>query len=227
MVKNLPTGVTGDLGSISESGRPPKGGNGNPLQYYCWDNPMDRGAWQAIIHGVAKSCTQLNEWAQVSIYAPYKPISWINLSLPFSLTDLFLWGWTQTDRLKVQNSVWMVTSSHLVYSVSWCPAQLLESKPLFIFPMSYCSSYMTWPWKKYLSKMGISELGGILFSCIWPFVTQWIGTCQAPPSMGFSRQEYWSGLPFPFPGHLPTLGLNLGLLHCRQTLYYLNHLGSS
>ena len=37
--------------------------------------------------------------------------------------------------------------------------------------------------------------------------------------MGFSRQEYWSGLPSPSPGGLPTKGLNLDLLHCRQILY--------
>ena len=41
--------------------------------------------------------------------------------------------------------------------------------------------------------------------------------------MGFSRQEYWSGLPFPSPGNFPTQGLNIGLPHCRQTLYRLSH----
>ena len=41
---------------------------------------------------------------------------------------------------------------------------------------------------------------------------------QAPPSMEFSRQEYWSGLPFPYPGMFPTQGMNLGLPHCRQML---------
>ena len=50
--------------------------------------------------------------------------------------------------------------------------------------------------------------------------------CQAPPSMGFSRQEYWSGLPFPSPGNFPTQGSNPGLPHCIQTLYYLSHHGS-
>ena len=44
-----------DLGSIPGSGRSPREGNGNPLQYYCLENPMDRGAWQATVHGVAKS----------------------------------------------------------------------------------------------------------------------------------------------------------------------------
>ena len=42
-----------------------------------------------------------------------------------------------------------------------------------------------------------------LFSCVWLFATPWTVAYQAPPSLGFSRQEYWSGLPFPFPGDLP------------------------
>ena len=42
---------TGDPGSIPGSGRPPGEGNGNPLQYSCLENPMDRGAWQATVHG--------------------------------------------------------------------------------------------------------------------------------------------------------------------------------
>ena len=49
---------------------------------------------------------------------------------------------------------------------------------------------------------------------------------QALLSMGFSRQEHWSGLPFPSPGNFPTLGLNPGLPHCRQMLYHLSHQGS-
>ena len=47
----------GDLGSIPGLGRSPEEGNGNPLQYYCLENPMDRGAWWAKVHGVAKSQT--------------------------------------------------------------------------------------------------------------------------------------------------------------------------
>ena len=47
-----------------------------------------------------------------------------------------------------------------------------------------------------------------------------------PPSMGFPRQEHWSGLPFPFQGIFPTQGTNLGLLHCRQIPYHLSHQGS-
>ena len=50
----------GDPGSIPESGRSPGGGHGNPLQYSCLENPTDRGAWRATVHGVAKSWTQLS-----------------------------------------------------------------------------------------------------------------------------------------------------------------------
>ena len=49
---------TGDPGSIPGSGRSPGEGNGNPLQYSCLENFMDRGAWWAILNGVAKSGTQ-------------------------------------------------------------------------------------------------------------------------------------------------------------------------
>ena len=51
-------GAAGDVGSIPGLERFPGGGHDYPLQYSCLGNPMDRGAWQAIIHGVAKSLTQ-------------------------------------------------------------------------------------------------------------------------------------------------------------------------
>ena len=62
MVKNLPAN-TGDMGSIPGSGRSPGGGNDNTLQYSCLGNTVDRGAWQATIHGVTK---ELNTTQQLS-----------------------------------------------------------------------------------------------------------------------------------------------------------------
>ena len=61
MVKNLPAnaGDTRSTDSIPGMGRSPRGGHGDPLQYSCLEDPMDRGAWQAIVHGVAKSRTCL------------------------------------------------------------------------------------------------------------------------------------------------------------------------
>ena len=50
----------GDLGLIPELERSPGEGNGNPLQYSCLENPMDRGAWQATVHGITKSQTGLS-----------------------------------------------------------------------------------------------------------------------------------------------------------------------
>ena len=62
VVKNLPAsaGDPGDLGSVSGSGRSPGGGNDNPLQYSRLEYPMDRGAWWATVHGVAKGQIQLS-----------------------------------------------------------------------------------------------------------------------------------------------------------------------
>ena len=59
VIKNLPAnaGVIRDSGLIPGLGRFPGGGHGNPLQYPCLENPMDRGAWQATVHEVTKSQT--------------------------------------------------------------------------------------------------------------------------------------------------------------------------
>ena len=70
MVKRLPGGSdgkasacnAGDPGSIPGLGRSPGEGNGNPLQYPCLENPMDGEAWQATVHGVAKSQTRLSDF---------------------------------------------------------------------------------------------------------------------------------------------------------------------
>ena len=65
MVKNLPANA-GDAGSIPGSGRPSGGGNGNPFQYSCLENPVDRGVWWAAVHGVAK---ESDKTEQLSMHA--------------------------------------------------------------------------------------------------------------------------------------------------------------
>jgi len=64
VVKNPPAngGDIRDVGSIPGSGRSPEGGNGNPLQYSCLENPMDGGAWQAVAERLAKSRAQLKRF---------------------------------------------------------------------------------------------------------------------------------------------------------------------
>ena len=71
VVKNpaADAGDIGDVGSVPRSGRPTRGGNDNPLQYSCLENPMDRGGWWATVHGVAKSQTRLNDLARTQ-HAP-------------------------------------------------------------------------------------------------------------------------------------------------------------
>ena len=63
VIKNLPANArdTRDAGSIPELGRSPGVRNGNPFQYSCLENSMDRGAWWATVHGATKSQTQLND----------------------------------------------------------------------------------------------------------------------------------------------------------------------
>ena len=71
VVKNPPVnaGDIRDMGSIPGLGRSPGEGNGNPLQYFWLENPMDRGAWHATIHGVTKSQTWL-KWLSMCTHWP-------------------------------------------------------------------------------------------------------------------------------------------------------------
>ena len=81
-----------------------------------------------------------------------------------------------------------------------------------LFPLQGASSQLHW------KKVKVKSLSPVRL-----FATPWTVACQAPPSMGFPRQEYGSGLPFPFPGDLPDPGIEP---HCGQTLYPLSHQGS-
>ena len=114
LVKNLPdaAGDAGDMGSIPGLRRSLGGGNGNPLQYPCLENPMGWGSWWATVRGVTKSRTQLGNWAHTHAAAA---------------------------------------------------AVSLQSCPTLCDPID--------------------------------------GSQPGFPSLGFSRQEHWSGLPFPSPMH--------------------------
>ena len=76
----------------------------------------------------------------------------------------------------------------------------------------------------------IACLCALWFSCVWFFATPWTVACQAPLSMGFSRQEYWSGLPFCSPRDLSDTGTNPYHLHLLRWLadsVQVSHLGDS
>ena len=125
VIKNLSVNA-GDSVSIPGLGRSPGVGNGNPPQYSCLENTIDRGTW----HGVT------NSWTWLSPHA-------------------------HTHRAKKEKS-------------------FKERKKVK------------------------------LLSCIWLFATPGTVDYKAPPSMEFSRQEYWSGLPLPSPGDLPNPGIEPG-----------------
>ena len=74
VVKTLPAnaGDTRDMVLIPGLGRSPGGGNRNPLQYSCRENPTDRGALWATVHGLVKSWTQLSNWANTSTHSDHK-----------------------------------------------------------------------------------------------------------------------------------------------------------
>ena len=84
VVKNLPANA-GDrryTGSIPGSERSPGGGDGNPLQYSCLDNPTDRGAWRATVHEVAKSRTWLKRLSMHAHTRKHALNEWMNAHIP-------------------------------------------------------------------------------------------------------------------------------------------------
>ena len=115
-VKRLPavreTGVrSGDRGSIPGLGISPGEGNGNPLQYFCLENPMDRGAWWATVHGVAKSRTRLSDFT-------FKAVNEVIVIQSFS--ELLLWIFAQfaifkTLSKKQTNKTTTTTTTNTVY----------------------------------------------------------------------------------------------------------------
>ena len=89
-------GAAGDVNSIPGLERCPGGGHGNPLQYSCLENPMDRGAWWAIVHGVTKSWTWLNrlstQWLLAIYYLYISFYQWYVSIFNYLLTEIPLWN---------------------------------------------------------------------------------------------------------------------------------------
>ena len=133
VVKNPPAkaGDAGDAGSIPGLGRNPEGGNGNPLQYSCRENPMDRGVTQAVVHGVIKSWTQL--WACTRIPSAHPP-----------------WGRSQAHRFIVSMpsrkwkwGQWIVSLCHKGKGFK-CPASLSTSLMATTL-QRFCHLSSRWP----------------------------------------------------------------------------------
>ena len=134
-----------DSGSIPGSGRSPEGGNGNPLQYSCVENPMGRGAWQVTVHRVTKSRTRLNTHALSSVQS-------------LSRIWLFATPWTAARQASLS-----ITSSRslpkLMSIESVMPSNhLILCRPLLLLPSIFPSirvfsneSALPIRWQKYKS----------------------------------------------------------------------------
>ena len=135
VVKNLPAnaGDRKNVGSIPGLGRSPGGGNGNPLQYSCLENPMDGGAWRATVHG---SQTVGDDWSNLACEDSASPSLWFfvqfflswskTVSLPISPKV----PWTFVLAHHVPLSVFSAFSSCLLLSLPWFPGHVLPFKRL-------------------------------------------------------------------------------------------------
>ena len=101
----------------------------------------------------------------------------------------------------ILNSTWYIYIFSFYFCICWM-AMLVIINRYFIMVI-FCISLMAFHiyWSFVYPQNGVKSL-----SCVWLFVTPWTVAYQAPPSLGFSRQEYRSGLPFPSPGDLPNPG---------------------
>ena len=106
---------------------------------------------------------------------------------------------------------------------NFCSSKLIEYLPFLFGP----TLILPFPFISVIHGRVVCACMLGCFSCVRLFVTLWTTACQAPLSMGFSRQEYWIGLPFPPPGDLPDSGSNphlFYLLHWQPDSLTLEHL---
>ena len=139
VVKNPPANA-GDLSLIPLSGRTPREGNGNPLQYSCLENPMDRGAWQATVLGVTKSWTWLSNSHTHTHKAGggfsgshYIGKLWSQSIVSKLLIGNHPWpGWVQNDEVATYHSRNGIPLTRLDVSFSLLPASANRHQPVII-----------------------------------------------------------------------------------------------
>ena len=162
-------------------------GNGTPLQYSCLENPRDGGAWWAAVSGVTQSRTLLKRLSSSSslLSIPQTFCFSVNKSCVFLTCSP---SFPLRFKMKLGGSLPGLSVS--------CKDRLLTSLSVHQRYQELKKRVAWWEWNPRVC----------VFSHVRLFVTLWTVACQAPLSMGLSRQEYWSGLPFPPPGGLPSPG---------------------
>ena len=221
----------GDAGLIPGSGRSPGGGHGNPLQYSCLENPMDRGAWQAAVHRVTMSWTRLSTRACTadSLCCIAETDNTVKQSTLQSRV---------IHRLPVSNTQWTLCTPqgrNTGVGARMPPPFLPRKDPHSGFGVPGGSSLENhFPDTNVCCIITLCSLGPVWcvlsHSVVSDSASLWIVAYQAPLSMELSRQEYWSGLPFSSPGDLPDSGIEYSCLVCsciwRRVPYHWCHLGS-
>ena len=133
LVKNLPAsaGDIRDMGSVLGLERSPGGGQGSPLQYSCLESPIDRGAWQATVHRVAKSCTWLKQLSTQITESVYQSLE-TNTALSIKYKAKFK---KQKNRilLEVQKMSFYVTLS--IFHLTICFIMIR----IYNFPDFFCT----------------------------------------------------------------------------------------
>ena len=120
----------GDLGSIPGLGRSPGEGNGNPLQYYCLENPMDSGAWQATVHGITKSQARLCDFTSLSLKhaLEFHVVHSLAFALCYVLNSVAIVVGVQQCLIIVLICISLMTKADNRGAGHWCSQGLEESE---------------------------------------------------------------------------------------------------
>ena len=198
-----------NAGLLLGSGRSPGRGHGNPLQYSCLENPMDRRVWQATVYRLAQSLTQL-KWISMHRSViwwwtkPYLTVPSVKLIFQFSQMAFYILGW-----LLLICEVGVSFSQMYTFNLFNIYYQFPAIFQALILVMGI-------NWKKTVMNVLVSELCLILCYCMDCSFCQW-------NSLGKNTEVGSHSLP---QGIFPTQGSNLCLPHCKWILYRLSHQGS-
>ena len=146
-------------------------------------NPMDCSLPRSSVHGIFQA--RILEWVAISFS---RGSSW-----PRDRTWVYLHCRQTLYHLSHQGNPYFMLL-------------LLFMLPVYSWEKEWKRTWQN-AWQLVNSAAGYMEVEVKWLSHVWLFATTWTVAYQAPPSMGFSRQEYWSGLPFPPPGDLPNPGI--------------------
>ena len=173
----------GDLGLIPGSGRSPGEGNSNPLQYFCLENPTDRGVWEATVYGIARIGHDLAakppdpQLTQLAMYYCNRCI--------ILFTQIIYKNKHRKWRKNFQSYSKYLEKCSTTFGIQGLALSEQARR------VTYKRGREVGRWQSWSAQ---------LLSRVRLFATPWTVAHRAPLSMGFSRWEYWCGVPFPTPG---------------------------